>query len=83
MPDRHDGASTRLILLTLATSLLLALGCDRGGGSGACQSTPRPSTGTIFCQDNFDASECRDFDRQQVNSVSWFFHSGQTCDERR
>ena len=37
---------------------------------------------STYCKDDWTKKECEEWDDQQVNGVSWHFHSGQPCDER-
>jgi hypothetical protein len=64
--------------VALAT-FLAAAGC--GGGVGACD-----GFSTVlerrYCQDNFSADECAEYDEMEVNGASWTFHEGQTCADR-
>ncbi|MEM1118547.1 MAG: hypothetical protein AAF845_13850 [Bacteroidota bacterium] len=75
-------------LRALALCSLLAVttaSCDLFGEStGACVSDAVSfSFGLrVYCNNNFDESECRARSADQVNGASWTFHGGQTCADR-
>jgi hypothetical protein len=66
----------RWLVLGLSAWLV---GC--GSGVGACD-----GYSTVlerrYCQDNFDAGECEEWNELEVNGATWNFHEGQTCEER-
>jgi hypothetical protein len=64
----------------IATTYVLS-GCSSSGGDGVCVSSGA-ILGKTYCYNNFSKSECSDYDSQEVNGGSWFFHSGQTCSDR-
>lgn len=37
---------------------------------------------STYCKDGWTEEECDEWDDIGVNGVSWYFHAGQTCDER-
>ncbi|MDH5548023.1 MAG: hypothetical protein OEZ43_20795 [Gammaproteobacteria bacterium] len=68
----------------LAISLLFfsIMGCE--SGVGACQSEPvEYSFGLrVYCYSGWDKAECEANNSQQVNGAKWYFHSGQSCEDR-
>jgi hypothetical protein len=69
-----------VVLLAVGT-----LGCGGGGGSGACVSSgaDRFPNNEPYCFNNFDSSDCEEFDREEINGADrWIFYSGQTCSDR-
>ena len=67
-------------------SLFFAAACGLVGlsSSGVCVSEPVSfSFGLrVYCYNDFDEDECRDYNAQNVNGAAWVFHSGQTCGDR-
>lgn len=61
--------------------LFLLLGISCGSKEGVCTACCG-SSGTTYCKDGWTESECMEWDKQQVNGVSWTFHEGQTCASR-
>lgn len=35
-----------------------------------------------YCNDGWTESECAEWDAMEVNAADWFFHEGQTCEQR-
>jgi len=64
------------IVLTISLTGLSLLSC--GDKTGVCTGCCGPS-GTTYCKDGWTESECKDWDKQKVNGVSWNWHEGQTC----
>lgn len=75
------------LFIGMLTAIMLTIpGCDLGGeDAGACVSSPVSfSFGLrVYCQNNFDRSECSERDAMQVNGADeWVFYEGQTCASR-
>ena len=68
--------SPRRLALMAAASLLLLSGCSF---SGACVST---GGSPEECKQDWDKSDCDDFNANNVNGGTWTFYPGQTCEDR-
>lgn len=55
-----------------------------GGETGVCVSDAVDFTfgQRVYCYNDFDESECSDYDADEVNGAQWSFHSDQTCADR-
>ena len=71
------------LLGLFACLMLLAtvVGCPMPGGLGVCTGYSTIFNKT-YCGDGWTASECAEWDAEGVNGASWYFHAGQTCEER-
>lgn len=74
------GTSNVLALLGLVFGLFLVTLSACGGGSGACVGTGGVQASPI-CKQDWDESECTDWDDQGINGASWSFHGGTSCEE--
>ncbi len=48
---------------------------------GACEGFSETLNGS-YCNDGWTSAECAEWDAMGVNAADWFFHSGQTCEDR-
>jgi len=72
----------RKILFVAGFTSLMFLGSNCGKlSTGVCTGF-NPDSGTTYCKDGWTKEECDEWDDQEINGVSWFFHKGQTCEER-
>ena len=72
----------RKILFVAGFTSLMFLGSNCGKlSTGVCTGF-NPNSGTTYCKDGWTKEDCDKWDDQEINGVSWFFHKGQTCEER-
>jgi len=74
---------TRINRVAASVVVLVAFGIACAEEGGACVSDPVQTFGLrVYCQNDFDRSECSSWDRQEVNGARWTFYGGQTCGDR-
>lgn len=59
---------------------LLVSNCETFG-TGVCTGYSAEYNST-YCKDGWTQEECDEWNDLQVNGVSWYYHRGQTCEER-
>jgi len=55
--------------------------CDKFGRTGVCTGFSSEYNST-YCKDGWTEDECDEWNDMGVNGVTWYFHPGQTCEER-
>lgn len=71
----------KLGLLAVVALGLTVAGC--GTDSGSCEGLYGTGTyGGSECHDNWSKSECDKWNTDRVNSSSWTYHAGQSCQDR-
>ncbi len=58
---------------------LTVVGC--GESLGACEGFS-DFLNASYCNDGWTSAECAEWDAMEVNAADWFFHEGQTCEDR-
>ena len=65
-----------VVVMTLA---LAVASCSED--LGACEGFSA-TLNASYCNDGWTSGECAEWDQMGVNAADWFFHSGQTCEDR-
>lgn len=68
------------IALFLAATILVS-NCEKLSRYGVCTGFSSEYNST-YCKDGWTKNECDEWNDLQVNGVDWYFHPGQTCQER-
>jgi hypothetical protein len=70
-----------LRILSFLMVIILVSNCEKLSRTGVCTGFSSEYNST-YCKDGWTKEECDEWNDLQVNGVDWFFHPGQTCEER-
>jgi hypothetical protein len=66
----------KLVILVVVAACFIASSC--GEKTGVCTACCG-SSGNTYCNDGWTADECKEWNDEKVNGLTWNFHEGQTC----
>ena len=79
MKNQDKGIFTGLIPLLLIVLIPFLSNC--GNKEGVCTGYSDLLNRT-YCYDGWTESECKEYDKDEVNGASWNFYADQTCASR-